>query len=125
MATLTADEWQSLMDIADADVSNTIVEYILNTAIDTANALGNSLGVEITNMTGSTAGSKTWSGTSAEKGVILNVARLIYYGFYQDLEQATLAGITVIPADILSNPNNLNFVKELVMNLREIDVSVG
>lgn len=120
MATLTADEMQIILNLSDNDISNTNMEYLIDLAI---NCLNN-YGADLPNMNG-TAGSKTWSGESKEKGAVQVATRAIHYGFYKGLQQVGFADVSLTMADVFTNATTIQTIKELAQNLVEMDVSVG
>jgi len=118
MATVTAAEFKAIIN--DSVISATNAEYILDLAIDTLNLFG----AELSNL-GGTAGSKTVSVESREKGAIYFVARAVYYGFYKGLESVAPGGVAITSSDLMSNPAVLETVKEAARQLTEMDVSRG
>ncbi len=120
MATITADEFQALLNLSDADITNTNAEIVLNQAIDCLNRMG----ADLSNLSG-TAGSKTWSGESKEKGAIYDVARAVYYSFYKGIDTAAIASLTASSPDVMANPTVMQMVKEAARELSELDVAVG
>ena len=122
MATFTADTWQATMNLTDSDISNTNAEYIIDQGIDILSNLGQ---IDLPNMTGTTPGSKTWSGTQRQKGAIMEASRITYYGFYKELDTVSISGLSVTTADVLANPTIRAELEKLAQNLKEMDVSVG
>lgn len=120
MATITADEFQAILNLTDSDISNTNTEYVLDFAINLLNLYG----ADLSNMSG-TAGSKTWSGESSEKGAIYMVARAAYYSFFKGIETAAIAGLSATSPDVIANPVIMQTVKEAAQQLTEMEVSVG
>lgn len=120
MATITADEFQVIMNKTDSDISNTNAEYIIDLAID----LLNTYGADLPNM-GGTAGSKTVSVESRQKGAVMLVARAVYYGFYKGVEAVGVGGLAVAVADVLGNATVVAAIKDAARQLVELDVSYG
>lgn len=106
--------------LADTTIAVATAEQIIDIAIDTLNLFG----ADLPNMTG-TAGTKTVSLESKEKGAVLLVARKIYYGFYKGATNVGIGGLSVTTPDVLGNASVLNFAKECASQLMEMDVSHG
>jgi len=121
MATITATEFNTLMDLSTSDLPLATGETIIDLAVD---LLNNFSGADIPNMSG-TAASKTWSGTSKEKGAIHLAARAIYYGFFRGVSNLSISGISLSVADVLGNATVMETIKQVAGNLREMDVSLG
>ena len=118
MATVTATEFKTLID--DTALADATAEIIIDQAINCLNRFG----AELSNL-GGTAGSKTVSVESKQKGAIYDVARVVYYGFYKGVEAVGIGGLTVTTADLMSNPAILEMIKEAARQLTEMDVSRG
>lgn len=123
MATITADDFQALMNITDADISNTNAELVIDMAVHCLNLYGHG-NLGIGNMAG-TAGTKTLSVDSETKGAVYLVARAIWYGFYMHLESVAISSLSVSTPDLLGNPTVLDAVKEAAQLLVEADISIG
>ena len=95
------------------DVSAETLETIIDLAIDALNLFGADLG----NLTG-TAGAKSLSCSSAEKGAILIVARAVYYSFYKNVQGASIGGITVTANDLMKDPGTLQLIKDAARALQ-------
>lgn len=118
MVSVSATDFKNI--IQDSDISDENTERILDLAIDCLNLYG----AELANM-GGTAGSKTVSLESKEKGAVFIVARAIYYGFFKGVETSTIGGLTVSSPDLMSNQAVLASVKEASRRLTELDVDYG
>jgi hypothetical protein len=99
MVSVTAATLKGVMDLADAIISDTEMEGIIDLAVDVLNLYG---APDLANMSG-TAGTKTLSLTSKEKAAVFLVARDIYYGFFEDKESVSVGGVSVTTSDVLSN----------------------
>ena len=119
MATITASTFQALFNVADFTEEH--AEEILDLAIDLINLYSDA---DLPNMAG-TAGSKTVSVASKEKGAIFLVGRAIYLGFYTKPESSAIQGQTLSPADVMGNPAVIASVREAARQLAELDVSYG
>lgn len=95
------------------DITETQLEQIIDLAIDSLNLYN----ANLPNMTGS-AGTKQVSLGSKQKGAVFLVARIIYYGFFKDLDKAVLGGASIESIDLLSNPENRAQIKEAAEQLR-------
>lgn len=118
MVTLDHDSLTTLLN--DTVIVAATAEEVIDLAIDTLNLFG----ADLPNMTG-TAGTKTVSLESKEKGAVLMVARKIYYGFYKGATNVSIGGLSVTTPDVLGNASVLNFAKECASYLVEMDVSHG
>lgn len=118
MATVTATEFKTL--ISDAGLAVATAEIIIDQAIDFLNLYG----AELSNL-GGTAGTKTVSVESKEKGAIYFVARAVYDSFYKGTEGVGVGALALTTADLMSNSAVLQTVKEAARHLTEMDVSRG
>ena len=118
MATVTATEFKTLIN--DSSLADATAEIIIDQAIDLLNLHG----AELSNL-GGTAGTKTVSVESKQKGAIYFTARAVYYGFYKGVESVAPGGVTITSSDLMSNLNVLQTVKEAARQLTEMDVSRG
>lgn len=118
MPTITATIFKAVLD--DDVITATNAEYLIDLAIDMLNLHGADLG----NMTG-TAGSKTWSGESKEKGAVMLVARAIYHGFFKGIEPVGVEGVSVTTYDLLGNTVILRSIQMAARRLTELEVDVG
>jgi len=116
---VTASDLDTLLNLEDT-IDDDVLEAIMDQAIDLLNLHG----AELPNMTG-TAGSKTVSLESKERGAMFLVARAVYYSFYKGLEQTQLAGLATSSPDLLSNPNVLSTVEKAARRLTELTADVG
>jgi len=119
MASISATEFKALID--DDDITATNAEYILNLAVDVLSLFSDA---DIANMSG-TAGSKTWGGTSKQKGAIYLVARAIYQSFYKRGESTSAGGLSFSSGDVLGNPTILSTIQMAARRIAEFDVSYG
>lgn len=122
MATITADDFQALINVTDAQISNVNTERVLDMAIDLLNLHSNE-DFDIGNM-GGTAGSKTLSVESKTKGAIYLVARAIYYSFFKGVIAVTTP-VGVSSPDLLSNSVVLESVREAAKLLSDFDITIG
>ena len=120
MPNMTAADLDAILNLA-GQVSDTNLEKIIDLAVDCLNLYGN---IDLSNMSG-TAGAKTVSLESREKGAVFIVARAIYYSFYKGVESSTVGGLAVSTPDLMSNQTVLAAVKEAARLLSEIDVGYG
>jgi len=109
------------MHLTDSDITDATMETVIDQAIDELNLEGN---LDLPNM-GGTAGSKTVSLESRERGAIQRVARAIYYSFYKGIETSSVANLTVSSPDLVSDPNVQRAVREAARRLVEIEVDYG
>jgi hypothetical protein len=119
MVTVSASTFQELFN--EANFKEEHAEQIMDLAIDLINLYSNA---DLPNMTG-TAGSKSVSLESKEKGAVLLVARAIYYGFYTKPQSTAISGQSLSPADVMGNQAVIDSVKEAARQLAELDVSYG
>jgi hypothetical protein len=117
MPVVAATDLESLMnlgaDITAGSLSHTQVEQIIDQAIDMLNTFN----ANVPNMTG-TVGSKSVSLTSKQKGAVWTVARAVYYGFYKNLDVATISGMAITTHDLLADANILKLVRDQAEALR-------
>jgi len=90
MVSVTYQDLHDLINVTTSDITAAKTEDLIDHAIDLLNAHG----VGLSNMAGS-AGSKTVTLTSAQRGAILNLARMIYRHDYVNPQQASLGPISV------------------------------
>jgi hypothetical protein len=96
VASVTATHFKNVMNV---DTSTTNLEYVLDLAIDSLNIFG----AELSNMSG-TAGSKTVTLTSKQRGGVFIIAREIYQKFYKDAgSHATISGLSLSASDLLTD----------------------
>jgi len=119
MVSITADIFQAIFNLSDADISNTNMEYLIDYAVNRLDTYG----ADLPNMTGA-AGSKTLSVESREAGAIQKATRLLYYESYKEQETTALGPMSTSPPNILVNPTVEAEIKELARQLSEMDVSV-
>jgi hypothetical protein len=122
MATITYSTLTDLLDLSvPTDITAANAEKIIDQAIDLLNLYGN---LDLPNMSG-TAGAKSVSVESRQRGAILSVARAVYYGFYKGLETASAGPVNVSSPDLMSNQSVLASVKEEAELLKDFDISYG
>ena len=118
MATVTYADLRVLLN--EPTLSPTDAEQIIDLAVDSLNLYG----ADLPNMTG-TAGAKSLSLESKEKGAVFLVARAVYYGFYKGLSSVSVSSISVSTPDVMSNASIIGAVKEAGHLLSEPDVDYG
>lgn len=102
--------------IQDTSISDANVENIFDLAANTYNIFG----CDVTNMAG-TAGSKTVTYTSAEKGAVYQGARIIYASFYKNPANhpnANAGATSVTSTDLQSNSVIWTMLKEIAEALK-------
>ena len=119
MVTISASNFKNLFNEADFEEEH--AEEIIDLAIDILNLYSDA---DLPNMTG-TAGSKTVSLESKEKGAVFVVARAIYWGFYKGPQATAIQGQSLSPADVMGNSAVIQSVREAARMLAELDVSYG
>jgi len=89
-------------------------ENIIDLAIDMLNLYADT---GLSNMSGA-AGSKTVTLTSRQRAIVLFLCRGIFYSFQKDITPTGVGGIMLNPADLMSNPNFMAFMREASDMLR-------
>lgn len=113
MTSITYADFTSIMNLTIGDDITAInAEKVLDLAIDSLNLYD----ADLPNMTG-TPGSKTVNLDTKERAAVFIVARLVYYSFYKDIQNASLNGLVVSTSDLMSNPENLKLIKEAAAQL--------
>jgi hypothetical protein len=105
------------MNLSDQD--DETIEKLLDLAIDCINILGD---VEIGDLQG-TAGSKTITVSDKERFVIFAAARIIYWGFHQQLGTAGVGPLQVTVPDVMGNSTTWQALKDIAEKLHETDWS--
>jgi hypothetical protein len=131
MATITASTLSTLLHLG-SDLENDELEAIIDAAIDKLNVYLYRYGLEISSMSG-TSGSKSWAGTSAEKGAIMTVASKIYSRDYVlSSSQSESVGLGPASYSVSSSASSSagggsveESAKDLAVQLREVEVSYG
>jgi hypothetical protein len=122
MTTLAGDN--TYFTNIDSGISQTQWESLIDAAIDKINAHGSRYGVDIPNM-GGTAGSKSWTGTSAEAGWIRTVAVAVYQKEYKkegaDSKSESTGGIS--SSGSASAIESL--AEEAAQALKDLDMTIG
>lgn len=113
----------------DASITQTQWESLIDQAIDKINAHGAPYGIDLPNMTGD-AGSKTWSGTSAEAGWIRSIAVAVYQKEYKSAgaqsESYGLGGLSHSQSSSSSSMAELeSLAEQAAIALRDLDITVG
>jgi len=122
MATITAATLQTLLGIT---LTETTCEVIIDQAIDLINLYGRT---DLANM-GGTAGSKTLSLDSREKGAVLDVAAAVYSNMYvsggSESTSFSIGGISSSSSSSASNMAIKSAAKDAARLLAEIEVDIG
>lgn len=113
MASVTATDWINVMNL---DITETQGEYILDTAIDLLNIYD----VQLSNMSG-TAGSKTVTLTSKERGGVFLIARIIYHSFFKDIDSSSGPGYSESRRDIMGDPVIMATAEKIANRLQADD----
>jgi hypothetical protein len=121
MATINAATLQDQLD--DADLADEDAEVIIDDAVDTLNAVLHSSGQELANMTG-TAGSKTLSVESYQKGAIMQVAKRIY-AMRKNPSATNSQGVGGVSISYHGSADFMDFVRLVAGGMKEIEVSRG
>jgi hypothetical protein len=123
MATLAGND--TYFTNIDNGISQTQWESIIDAAIDKINAYGVRYNVDLPNMTG-TAGSKSWSGTSAEAGWIRTIAVAIYRREYRNEgAQSQSSGIGGLSLSATSMSEIEKLACEAAESLKDLDIVYG
>jgi len=103
--------------INDLAYSDENTERLFDAAANTYNIFG----CEVPEMTG-TAGSKTVTYTSPQKGAVFQGARIIYASFVKNAannQTASIGGVSVSVADLMSNSTIWGMLKDIAMELKK------
>ena len=114
MASVTGDDFRNVMNLVSMSDEN--AEYILDFAIDLLNIYD----VQLSNMSGS-AGSKTVTLTSKQRGGVFLVARAVYYSMFKELENVNIGSLSVDATDLLSNPTVVKVLEDVANRLQVDD----
>ena len=131
MATITASTLSTLLHLG-SDLENDELEAIIDAAIDKLNVYLYRYSIEISSMSG-TSGSKSWTGTSPEKGAIMTVASKIYSRDYVlSSSQSESVGLGPASYSVSSSASSSagggsveESAKDLAEQLKEVEVSYG
>jgi hypothetical protein len=131
MATIIASTLSTLLHLG-SDLENDELEAIIDAAIDKLNVYLYRYGLEISSMSG-TSGTKSWAGTSAEKGAIMTVASKIYSRDYVlSSSQSESVGLGPASYSVSSSASSSagggsveESAKDLAEQLKEVEVSYG
>ena len=120
MVNITYVDLHDVLNVTVADITAINAEKLIDLAVDCLNLYG----ADLPNMTG-TAGTKSLSLESKEKGAVFMVVRAVYYGFYQGLNAVAISSLSVSTPDLMSNSAVTAVIKEAGHLLSEVDVDVG
>jgi len=120
MANLTGSDIDTLLNL-NGTPSTSVIETWIDQAINLLNLYGH---LDMSNMNG-TAGSKTVSLESEERGAVQEICRIIHNDYYKGLEATALQGMTVSSPALMSNPTIKQTIFEMARQLAELDVSRG
>jgi len=120
MVTVTADEFQSILNLSDGELSNANAENILDWAIDSLNIFG----ANLSNLGGTTP-NKTLTVTSKQRGAIFTVARKLYFGGYKGVETVGISGVSITQPDLMSDPIFLESVRKIAIQLKSFTFKVA
>ena len=112
MVAVTADDLIDVMNLSD---TTTVIEPIIDLAIDCLNIFG----CDISNMAG-VAGAKTLTLTSSQKGGVFVVARTIYKSFYknEDGSSGSLGQLSASTSDLMANPTIWQQIKDIANEIK-------
>jgi hypothetical protein len=112
MVSVSASDFDAVLNLAGSP-SATVLETILDLAIDSLNIYGASL----SNMSG-TVGSKTVTLETKERGAVFIVAREIFQKFYKGAGTATPSGgFTITVGDLLNDNEFASLCEKLAHKL--------
>ena len=120
MPTITAAELQQIMNLSDTELPHANAEGLIDFAIDALNVFGAGL----SNLGGATP-DKTLTVTSKQRGVIMLVTRLCYYGAYKDLQTTALGPMSTSLANLMQDPAFVQTVKTLAYQIRSFTFQVA
>lgn len=112
MASVTGQDLINAMNLPST-VTATKAEYILDLAIDLLNVFD----ADLSNMSGS-AGSKTVTLTSKQRGGVFAFARIVYYSFHRRIENLSISGVSLSVADLMSNPTVMQMAEKIALRLQ-------
>lgn len=112
--------------IADTSITDTVVENLFDLMANTYNIFG----CDVPIMDG-TAGSKTVTYTSPQKGAIFQGARIVYASFYKNSSSTTSRSLGIISesnsssvSDLMSNAAVWAMVKDIAVALKGIAADI-
>ena len=118
MPTVTGQYMKDILALnAPSDITVTDMEKIVDTAIAALNLYG---GLQLAQM-GGTAGTKTFGCDIPTQGAVLIASRAIYYGFFERIKTASLSGLTLGVADLMSNPIVVKTIRDAATQLVQKD----
>ena len=100
MVSVTYADVHNVLNLSTTELSAANTENLIDFAVDVLNLLGN---VALDNMSG-TAGSKTLTLTQIQRAGMLIAVRAVYYGFWKDIETASVGGMSISPENVFDNP---------------------
>ena len=100
MVSVSYTDVHTPMNLTVNDISATNTEILMDVAIDSLNLEGD---LSLDNMSGA-AGSKTVTLTQRQRAAVLFTTRAIYYGWYKNIDTASVGGVVVIVHIYLRNP---------------------
>jgi hypothetical protein len=129
LASVTADDLDSRLHL-EGEVDDEDLENLIDGAVDLLNVYLRHYGLEIANMTG-TAGTKTLTVTSAERGAVLMVACALYSRDYKaagsQSESVSLGPASSSSSFSTAQASTEILAKELADQLaqEEVEVDIG
>ena len=111
-----------LINVLNVSETATEMEYVMQLGIDALNIFG----CNISPLTGA-VGAKTVTLTSAQRGGVFIVSRIIYASFYQNASNKndTAGGISQTSVgDLMSNTTTWTTIKEVAEQLKDPDTTV-
>ena len=120
MPTITAEEFQAVMNLSDADLPHANGEALIDFAIDALNVFG----ANLSNLGGATP-NKTLTVTSKQRAAIMLETRLCYYGSYKPLETSTLGPMSASLVNLMQDPTFLETTKKLAYQIRSFTFQVA
>lgn len=102
-------------NIKDTDITDAETENLFDLAANTFNIFG----CDVPIMTG-TAGSKTVTYTSAQKGAVFQGARIMYASFYKNASNTNISAsnMSLTSTDLMSNSTVWNMLKDIAVALK-------
>ena len=102
-------------NIKDTDITDAETENLFDLAANTFNIFG----CDVPIMAG-TAGSKTVTYTSAQKGAVFQGARIMYASFYKNASNTntSASNMSLTSTDLMSNSTIWNMLKEIAVALK-------
>jgi hypothetical protein len=110
---INAASVNTIMNLELAIPAETL-EKLLDLAIDTLNLFG----ANITKMSG-TPGTMSVTVTSKEAGAVYIAVRAIKYGFFDNIKDGSVTGMTISVTDLASNPEVMRTIREAAQRLQQ------